>query len=251
MKAVKAALFMLFVPPALMALWSVSLRWPMPGLLPSVWTLRWWKMMFSPASKLFQALATGAAIALAAAFCTVLAGLPASRALARERPARRRALRVFFLLPLIVPPVGYIFGSYKIFLRLGLTDCFAGVVIAHMVPCLPYAVLFLSDGWTARVFELEEQARVLGAGTLAAFWRVGLPAAAPVAAAAFGFCFVVSMGQYLTTLLVGGGRFVTAATLLVPLVKDGERGPAAALSLSFTALCALCAGLARRWGRRA
>jgi putative spermidine/putrescine transport system permease protein len=237
MKGLKAVLVLLMLPLFLAALWSVSLRWPMPRLLPSVWTLRWWKLVFSPESSAFRSLLTSGLIGLLASAFSILLGLPASRALAQETPWRRKALRLFFLAPLAVPAVGYVLGSYRIFLLCGLADSLAGVVCAHMMQCLPYAVWLLSDVWTGGVFRREEQARVLGASPFQAFWMVGLPQAAPMLASAFGFCFVVSMSQYLLTLLVGGGRFVTASVLLVPLARDGERGVAAALSLLFIALC--------------
>ena len=49
-----------------------------------------------------------------------------------------------------------------IFIRLGLNNTVLGVIIAHLICSLPYAVHLLIDGTRAVGNRLEEQARVLG-----------------------------------------------------------------------------------------
>lgn len=47
--------------------------------------------------------------------------------------------------------------------------------------------------------------------------------------------FILSYSQYFTTLLVGGGRIRTMATVLVPYIQSGDRPLASAYSAAFVA----------------
>ena len=66
----------------------------------------------------------------------------------------------------------------------------------------------MQDGTRAIGVKLEEQARVLGAGALQAFFKVTLPNLFPVMLSAFSMAFVVSFSQYFLTLMIGGGNLV-------------------------------------------
>ncbi len=95
--------------------------------------------------------------------------------------------------------------------------------MAHVVFVLPYVFLSLGDAFRAWDARYGAAAAALGAGPDGVLWRVRMPMLlAPVlTAAAVGFA--VSAGQYLPTLLVGGGRVATLTTEAVALASGGDR----------------------------
>ncbi|MPZ12745.1 MAG: ABC transporter permease subunit, partial [Kiloniellaceae bacterium] len=75
----------------------------------------------------------------------------------------------------------------------------------------------------------------LGAGRVQVFLQVTLPAIAPGLLVASMFTFLVSWSQYVTTLLIGGGRVITLPLVLFPVITGGNSSNAAAISLVFVA----------------
>ena len=71
----------------------------------------------------------------------------------------------------MVPATVFAMGIQITFIRMGLNNTVAGVILAHLIYSLPYAVRLIMDGTRAVGIALEEQARVLGAGPFQAFRR--------------------------------------------------------------------------------
>ena len=80
---------------------------------------------------------------------------------------------------------------------------------------------------------LEEQAAVLGAGPLRAFWLATLPGLMPGVLSSMSMAFILSYSQYFTTLIVGGGRVRTLALVLVPYIQSGDRPLASVYAVVF------------------
>jgi putative thiamine transport system permease protein len=203
-----------------LAVWSVAGFWAFPDVLPAQFTLRTWT---AAAPGLLEAMRVSVIIALAAtafALALVLAWLDFG-----DRSGRAAAAPVLWLLylPLIVPQVAFLFGLQILGLSLGLDGTLAGVILAHVVFVLPYVFLSLADPWRALDRRFAEVAASLGARPAGLFWRLRLPMMlAPVlTAAAVGFA--VSIGLYLPTLLIGGGRVATLTTEAVALAAGGDR----------------------------
>jgi putative spermidine/putrescine transport system permease protein len=193
------------------------------------------------------AVGTSLTVALASTALALCLGWPAARAVAAAGRLRRPLL-VAFAIPLLVPPYAVGTGLAEWFIRLGLADSRGGLVLAHLVYVLPYVVLVLSAGFTARLRELEEAARTLGAGAVSRLRLVTAPAVAPALAAAAMLGFTVSWSQYGTSLAVGGG-LETLPVVLVPFATADPQ-VAAALALVFIAPPLLALVLAARAGRR-
>jgi putative thiamine transport system permease protein len=126
-------------------------------------------------------------------------------------------------LPLIVPQVAFLFGLQILGLGLGLDGTAAAVWLAHLVFVLPYVFLSLSDPWQALDPRFAAVAAGLGARPARVFWRVRLPMMLAPALTAAAVGFAVSIGLYLPTLLIGGGRVATLTTEAVALAAGGDR----------------------------
>ena len=134
-------------------------------------------------------------------------------------------------------------GFRVTFIKCGLSGTVLGVIIVHLICSLPYAVTLMQDGTRAMGVKLEEQARVLGAGALQAFFKVTLPNLFPVMLSAFSMAFVVSFSQYFLTLMIGGGNVKTFAIVMVPYLGSGERNFASIYSVIFLVIMLLVFGI--------
>lgn len=221
------------LPVALLTLLSLGRSWFWPRLLPAEWSLSAWTYVLGPDSGALPALALSLALAALVALLSVLLALPGARALAWAEFPGKRPLLFLFLLPVLSPPLAAAMGLHAVFLHLGLHDSFVGVLLVHLVPAVPYAILMLTGAFAQVDPALEEQARTLGATPLQAFIRVTLRLIAPGAAVAAAFAFLVSWSQYLLTLLIGGGRVVTLPLALVNFLNAGDQSIGAAIALLY------------------
>ena len=219
-----------------LVLWSLSERWFFPGLWPQQWGLRAWQHLLDAAGgQVASGLLQSTALAAATAAVSLAAGVPAGRALGLYAFRGKALLAVLVVLPLIVPPLSVAMGLHLWFIRLGLAETFAGVVLVHLTVCLPYTVFVMWGAFANYDPDFEAQARCLGASARAVAWRVTLPLVWPGIVVAGLFSFLLSWSQYLSTLIVGGGCVLTLPILLFALMGSGDRPVAAAVSLVFVA----------------
>lgn len=118
-------------------------------------------------------------------------------------------------------------------IRLGLSDTVAGVVLVHLVAAVPYCITIMTDVTRAVGTGLEEQAMVLGAGPVKAFFLTTFPSLLPGILSSMSMGFILSYSQYFTTLMVGGGRVKTIALVLVPYIQSGDRSLSSVYSTAF------------------
>lgn len=225
---VLAALLLPFLP---QVIWSFSHCWLFPSLLPTEWGLRGWSYVFSPGARLGRAIITSLTISATVSLLSILVGLPAGRALGLYRFRGKTLVQFLILSPAIVPAFAAAMGIHIQFIRYGLADTFFGVVLVQLIPTLPYVVLILGGVFSSYRIEVEEEARTLGANQLKVLWYVTLPSILPGVIVAGLFAFMISWGQYLLTLLIGGGQVLTLPILLLNFVNSGDYTLASVLSL--------------------
>ncbi|RVT87448.1 ABC transporter permease subunit [Rhodobacteraceae bacterium CCMM004] len=241
---------------AVLALWSVAGFWAFPDPWPSGLTMQNWTRHAMTLN------ATVAETAVIAAVSTLIALTLAIGCLEAEM---RHGLRLgaaglwLLYLPLLVPQVAFLPGLSTAMLLAGVQGGTAAVTAAHVLFVFPYVFLALGDPWRAWDRRYGTVASALGAGPDRVLWSVRLPMllAPLLTAAAVGVS--VSVGQYLPTLLIGGGRVQTLTTDAVALASGGDRRAIGVFALAQTAAAlvpfALAIGLprliyARRGGMR-
>ena len=212
---------------------SIGDRWFYPDLLPARLSLRAWQYVGAPRTGVLYAALNSLGIAGAVTALSILVGVPAGRGIAALSPRMRRLWESLFLLPLVVPPLAVALGLHVAMLRVELTDTVIGVILAHLLPTIPYMVLVTRGAFANVDLDAEAQARTLGAGPIRAFLLVGVPAALPGIATGALFVFLISWSQYALTLLIGGGRVVTLPVLMFAFASAGDLSIAAALSFVF------------------
>jgi putative thiamine transport system permease protein len=215
-----------------LAVWSVAGLWTFPDAWPKALTAAPW---LRAARDLWPALAETAAIGLAATALGLALALGCLEAEHRHGLARPgRALWLLYL-PLIVPQVAFLTGLQALAVAAGLDGARGPVIAAHLVFVTPYVFLALAEPFRAWDARAGLVAATLGKGPDAVFWRVRLPMLLRPVLTAAAVGFAVSAGQYLPTLLIGGGRVETLTTEAVALASGGDRRLVGVWALAQTA----------------
>ena len=156
--------------------------------------------------------------ALASTALTLLIALPGAYVFARFDFPGKQVLRAVVTVPFVLPTVVVGTAFLALLGRGGLLDDLWGVrldttvwaiLLAHVF--FNYAVVVRTVGglWAQLDPRQEEAARVLGAGRLAAWRRVTLPALAPAVAAAALMVFLFTFTSFGAVQILGGPSYST------------------------------------------
>ncbi len=211
--------------------WAFSGQWRYPGIIAQQASLRGLRVLSNPRSQIPHGLLTSTVIALAVAVLACLIGYPAGRAVGLYRFRGRRLVQFLLLAPVIVPGLAAAVGLQVFFIRYGLSDTAAGVVLVQLMPTVPYAATVLGAAFANLDLDYERQARALGAGPVRVVLFVTLPLLRPAILLAGLFAFLISWTEYVLTLLIGGGQVTTLPLLLFAAISSSDTTAAAALAL--------------------
>ncbi|MDA3955470.1 ABC transporter permease [Oceanispirochaeta sp.] len=213
--------------------WAFSHRWLFPDILPESLSLRSWTYLVHSGSRILRALGNSLVIALAVTALSILVGVPAGRALGLYKFRGKLPAELILLSPALIPSLTVTMGIQILFIRYGLTETIFGVVLVHLIPTIPYMTISMSGVFSHYDIAFEEQARSLGAGRIRIFTHITLPAVLPGIIVGSMFSFLISWGQYILTLMIGGGRIITLPLLLFSFASSGDNALTAALGLLF------------------
>lgn len=166
-----------------------------------------------------------------ATFISLALTVPAAWAMVRGRLAERRLIGHLVLLPDAVPPLTLGIALLALFIPLGLSDSFAGVLIALTLLSLSMGLRF-SEALIEGVPEEMEQAAVsMGAGRFTAFLTVSLPMIAPGLGIAALFILVQGLVAFeLLFFISGPGAMPISVRLFTDIVDRGVLPQAIAMS---------------------
>lgn len=220
-------------PLAVVVVWAFTSSWPWPDLLPQSFSERGIAELFSPTKSIGSVLAVSVGISLAVAVLTSVVAMLAARALALYQFAGKDLFHFSTVLPFLIPSTVFAMGVQVLFIKMGLANTVFGVVIAHCIVALPYALTIMSEVTLAVGDKFECQARVCGAGPIRAWFEVQMPRLLPGMLSAASIAYIVSFSQYFLTLLIGGGSVSTFAVIMFPYLTSGDRTIASAYGLVF------------------
>ncbi len=200
--------------------WSFAGFWSFPDVLPDAFSWRTWNRHGGPALATMGETFLVAGIAVSVALALVLGCLEAEHRSGRKLSARGLWL---LYLPLLVPQTAFLPGLQTLLLNLGADTGRIPVIFAHLVFVLPYVFLSLGDPWRSWDVRHATVASALGASAWRIFWQVRAPMLLRPILTATAVGIAVSVGQYLPTLLIGGGRVSTLTTEAVALASGGDR----------------------------
>jgi putative spermidine/putrescine transport system permease protein len=231
----RCVLYLVLVAPLLLfAAYAFSTRWFFPQPFPVEWTLTTFQRAIDD-SRTLSSMGQGIWIAILVSLLSLILALPAARVLGLRKFRGRQLAWLLLFLPTVIPPLAIGMGLNILFLRVGLAGTIVGVVLAHIIPTLPYTIFTLSSAFARFDENYEFQALALGASPWYIFFKVTLRMMTPSLVVATLFAFLISWSQYLLTLLIGGGQIITLPILLFSAASGGNPSTIAVLSLLFIA----------------
>ena len=211
--------------------WSFAGFWSFPDLAPDHLTLRSW---FRFGSGLWGPTAETALIASAATLIALILTIGCLEAEYRYGLRAGHHSMWLIYLPLLIPQIAFLPGLQILMLQVGITGGRLAVILAHVVFVLPYVFLSLSAPFRAWDARMGVVANALGAGPDRVLWTIRLPMLLAPVLTATAVGVSVSVGQYLPTLLIGGGRVQTLTTEALALASGGDRRAIGVLGLMQT-----------------
>lgn len=202
------------------------LQFPPPGL-----STRWYAALFGNA-ELMGALRNSAILACIVAVLALLAGIPAAYAIARLRFRGREAIAGLLAAPLLLPTLVLGLALLLALQPLKLAATWPGLVLAHSMVAIPFALRIMTTAFAAVPREVEEAAWTLGATPFRAALRITLPIAAPGAVAAGALCFLVSFDETVITLFLVGPRLTTLPVEMFRYAENRNDPLVAALAMT-------------------
>lgn len=162
---------------------------------------------------------------------TLLVAVSASLAFTRHRFRGSGAAQAFFTSPLLVPNIVLGLALLLLFSPIGLTDSYVGLVLAHVVLCLPYAIRTITVSLSTVDVAGEDAARVLGASPWTTFRRVTLPLIRPGVVAGGVLSFLVSFDEAVVSLFLSGFDITPLPVALLDHMETQAGPEVAALSV--------------------
>lgn len=145
-----------------------------------------------------RALVNSLIIAIVSTAITLVIGCMAAYALVRFRFLGRDAMSMTTLLMRMVPPAVLLVPVFGIWtFQFGIDGTRSGIILVYVAMNLPFVIWILQSFIVQVPIQLEEAARMDGAGPLQTFFLVVLPVIKPGLAAAAIFTFRIAWNEFL------------------------------------------------------
>jgi putative spermidine/putrescine transport system permease protein len=225
------ALLVFMVGPILwLAIRAFSASWQYPQLLPSHWTLQWWRSVFDD-KNLGRSMRLSFEFAPVVTVVSALICVPAAYAFSRFNFPGRRVLLISLFATNAFPKIGLYIAMAGVFYSLNLMGTFVGVVIVQLIGTIVFMTWIPAAAFSAIPRSLEEAARDVGARPLRVFFKVTFPLAAPGILVAMILSFLAAFDEAQGTFLVGIPNYITMPTEMYTLVLNYPEQAAAVFSI--------------------
>lgn len=188
-------------------------------------------------------------LAALSSLIAVTLSVPAALAIARHAFRGRDALVALFLSPLMIPHVVLGIAFLRLFTQIGLSGSFAGLVIAHVVIVMPFALRLVLASAVGTDRSLEHAAVSLGATDWVVFRRVTLPLILPGVISGALFAFATSFDEVVTVLFLGGPEQVTVPRKMWSGIRE-QISPAILAAATLLIAVAMILLIVVEWLRR-
>ena len=172
--------------------------YPLPGF-----SLRWYEDFFR-SSFWLPSVWNSLLVGTSATIVATLLGTLAAVGLWRARFPGQGLVLALLIAPMVVPVVIIAVGVYFAFAPLGLTDGYAGLILAHATLATPFVVITVLAALSSFDRSLLRAASNLGATPITAFRRVMLPLILPGVLSGAVFAFAASFDEVVVALLIAG-----------------------------------------------
>ena len=143
----------------------------------------------------------------------------AAYAFARLRWPGRDKVFFIFLTALMIPPIFIMLPNFILIKNLGLLNTFPGLILPYFF-MTPFAIFFLRQFFLGINKEIEEAAKLDGAGHWLIFFRIILPMSWAPIITLFILTFITQWNEYFWPLLVGSNDKTRVLTVAIGVFRS-------------------------------
>ena len=137
-------------------------------------------------------------VSLGVVVASIVLGFLAAAAVSRFRFLGRRAILVSILVVQMIPGGALLIPLFLSFKSLGLLNSYWGLGLAYIASVLPFSIWVLRGFFLNLPIELEEAAKIDGAGTTRILWSIYFPLVLPGLISTSVFAFINAWNDYIT-----------------------------------------------------
>jgi putative spermidine/putrescine transport system permease protein len=214
------ALFVVFMLAPILVTCAVAftpegfLSFPVHGL-----SLRWFRAI-AGYPEFVRAFEISLVLAVLSATCALALAVPAALAIARYAFAGRTALTALLMSPLMIPQVVLGIAFLRFFTSVGLGNTFVGLLLAHVVVVLPFALRLTLAAAAGMDRSLEQAATSLGGGSATVLRRVTLPLLLPGLMSGWTLAFIQSFDDVTMTAFIAAPGTETLPVRMFLYIQD-------------------------------
>jgi len=139
-------------------------------------------------------------VSLSVTILTLIVAILAAYAFSRYEFRFKKTINVIIVSVQAVPPITLLIPFFGLMVTLGLYNTYLGLILTYMIFTLPYAIIMMTGYFNTLPKELDEAAKVDGASSFTALWRVLVPIATPGIVSVGIYTFMISWNEYLFAL---------------------------------------------------
>jgi ABC-type glycerol-3-phosphate transport system permease component len=127
------------------------------------------------------------------------------------------------LLTRVLPPIAFAIPLYTMMNKMNLMGTMIPIIASHVLLSIPFIIWFLISFFAGIPVDLEESAKVDGAGEFVTFYKIILPLIAPGVAAVTILSFMTSWNEYMyAVIFVQSPKRFTIPLILATMNSEQE-----------------------------
>lgn len=205
---------------------------------PDGFSLKWYAAILGE-QDLRDAFGRSIIVAIICVLVSLPTGTLAGIALSKYRIKGGNIIQTYLLLPFTIPLIGSGIGLMLAFGEAGILGSLWPVGIATAVINLPFMIWAVSSSAASLDPDLELAAQSCGAGPVQTFFNVTLPAVTPGVITGSLLMFILSLNEFLVSLLLVDARIVTLPVQIYNSIRSIITPDLAAVSVVFIAVAML------------
>lgn len=202
---------------------------------PDGFSLKWYGAILGEQT-LREAFFRSIQVAIICVLVALPSGTLAGIALSRYRIRGGNMIQIYLLLPFTIPLIGSGIGLMLAFGNAGLLGNLWPVGLATAVINLPFMIWAVSSSASSLDPDLELAAQSCGAGPVQTFFNVTLPAVMPGVITGSLLMFILSLNEFLVSLLLVDARIVTLPVQIYNSIRSIITPDLASVSVVFIAV---------------
>lgn len=161
-------------------------------------------------------------VSLATTLIATVVSSMAAYGIIRFFPKLGNAMSKMLIMTYMFPAIVLVIPYAVVMGKIGLTNTRMGLIIVYLSFNVPYAVWLLTGFFKTVPLEIEEAARIDGAGRIQTFRKVVLPLVAPGLVATAIYMFINSWNEFLYALILTSSSDITTLSIKLHTMQGAD-----------------------------